>query len=197
MGVAKYDAGFSVRLHEPLLQEPLRWQKPRLVFVNSMSDLFHESVPVPFIEVVFDVMRRTPRHTYQVLTKRAERVARLGKDLPWPSNVWLGVSIESERWMGRLEHLKETEARTKFLSLEPLLGPLPSLDLSGIDWVIAGGESGPGARPMHADWVRDIRDNCCASEVAFFFKQWGGIFKKRTGRVLDGRTWDQLPGLQS
>lgn len=193
MGVIKYMAGFTVTLHEPLLQEPLRWRRPRVVFVNSMSDLFHESVPTSFIEAVFDVMRRTPRHTYQVLTKRSKRAAALGPQLPWPSNVWLGVSIESNRWMNRLDDLKSTAACTKFLSLEPLLGPLPDLDLSGIDWVIAGGESGPGARPMCADWIRDIRDNCSASGVPFFFKQWGGVFKKRTGRLLDGRTWDELP----
>ena len=193
MGVGKYKAGFAVTLHKEVLQEPLRWRRPKVVFVNSMSDLFHESVPTSFIEAVFDVMRQTPRHTYQVLTKRAERAERLGRHLSWTSNVWLGVSIESERWIHRLEHLRATGAQTKFLSLEPLLGPLPDLNLSGIDWVIAGGESGPGARPMDPDWVRGIRDNCASAEVPFFFKQWGGVFKKRTGRLLDGRTWDEIP----
>ena len=196
MGVGKYKAGFAITLHKEVLQEPLRWRRPKVVFVNSMSDLFHESVPTSFIEAVFDVMRQTPRHTYQVLTKRAERAERLGRHLSWTSNVWLGVSIESERWIHRLEHLKATGAQTKFLSLEPLLGPLPNLNLSGIDWVITGGESGPGARPMDPDWVRGIRDNCTSVEVPFFFKQWGGVFKKRTGRLLDGRTWDELPVIQ-
>lgn len=193
MGVAKYQAGFTVTLHEHLLQQPLKWREPRVVFVNSMSDLFHEAVPASFIEAVFDVMSQTPRHTYQVLTKRAERAAQLGPHLHWTPNIWLGVSIESERWVHRLGHLKATEAHTKFLSLEPLLGPLPTLDVSGIDWVIAGGESGPGARPMDVDWVREIRDNCAAGGVPFFFKQWGGVHKKRTGRLLDGKTWDELP----
>lgn len=193
MGVAKYRDGFSVAVHESTLGEPLKWRRPRLVFVNSMSDLFHESVPSAFIEAVFEVMNRASRHTFQVLTKRPSRVVELNRCVRWTPNIWLGTSIESEQWLARLTLLKETGARTKFLSLEPLLGPLPHLSLDGIDWVIVGGESGPGARPMEADWVRVIRDNCVASEVPFFFKQWGGVFKKRTGRTLDGRTWDQMP----
>ena len=193
MGVEKYRNGFSVTLHESALGDPLRWKKPRLVFVNSMSDLFYESVPASFIESVFAVMNRASRHTFQVLTKRPERAALLSGGLTWTPNIWLGASIESRNLLGRLEPLKETGARTKFLSLEPLLGPLPDVDLAGIDWVIAGGESGPGARPPEPDWIRDIRDNCIDSGTPFFFKQWGGVFKKRTGRVLDGRTWDQMP----
>ena len=160
-----------------------------------MSDLFHESVPSGFIEAVFEVMNRASRHSFQVLTKRPSRVVELNRRLRWTPNIWLGTSIESERWLVRLAPLKQTGARTKFLSLEPLLGPLPHLSLEGIDWVITGGESGPGARPMEADWVRAIRDKCTTSEVPFFFKQWGGVFKKRTGRTLDGRTWDQMPAL--
>lgn len=193
MSVAKYSAGFSVTVHEAALGEPLRWRKPRLVFVNSMSDLFHKSVPTDFIKAVFDVMNRASWHTFQVLTKRPSRVVQLDGRLRWAPNIWLGTSIESERWLGRLERLKETGARTKFLSLEPLLGPLPHLTLHGIDWVIVGGESGPRARPMEADWVRDIRDQCLQHNVPFFFKQWGGVFKKRTGRMLDGKIWDQMP----
>jgi len=196
MGVAKYRDGFSVAVHESTLGEPLKWRRPRLVFVNSMSDLFHESVSSAFIEAVFEVMNQASRHTFQVLTKRPSRVVELNRRLRWTPNIWLGTSIESEQWLERLALLTETGARTKFLSLEPLLGPLPHLSLEGIDWVITGGESGPGARPMEADWVRAIRDNCTASEVPFFFKQWGGVFKKRTGRTLDGRTWDQMPALK-
>lgn len=193
MGVGKYRRGFDVAVHENALAEPLRWRRPRLVFVNSMSDLFHSSVPAPFIEAVFDVMNRAGQHAFQVLTKRPDRVKLFEKRLHWTPNIWLGTSIESERWLGRRALLVGSGARTKFLSLEPLLGPLPGLDLSGIDWVIVGGESGPGARPMQAEWVRAIRDGCVRRNVPFFFKQWGGVFKKRAGRTLDGRTWDQMP----
>ena len=193
MGIEKYENGFKVATHDSSLDEPLRWKKPRLVFVNSMSDLFHKSVPASFIESVFDVMNRAPRHTFQVLTKRPGRAALLGSRLNWTSNIWLGASIESEKWLGRLAPLSATGARTKFLSLEPLLGPLPALNLTEVDWVVVGGESGPGARPMEADWVREIRDNCVNSGTPFFFKQWGGVFKKKTGRVLDDRTWDEMP----
>ena len=192
MGRDKYKNGFSLATHESSLNEPLRWKKPRLVFVNSMSDLFHDEVPNSFIESVFDVMNKASKHTFQVLTKRPERVGSL-KKLNWSSNIWLGVSIESEDWVNRLVSLCECNAQTKFLSLEPLLGPLPNLDFTGIDWVIVGGESGPGARRMEPDWVREIRDNCVDSGTPFFFKQWGGVFKKKTGRTLDGRTWDEMP----
>ena len=193
MGMEKYRNGFSVTLHESVLDEPLKWKKPRLVFVNSMSDLFHKSVPTEFIQSAFDVMNEASQHTFQILTKRPSRVSRLNDKINWTPNIWMGVSIESEKWMNRLDILKNTDAQTKFLSLEPLLGPLPSLDLNGIDWVITGGESGPGARPMSPEWVRDIRDNCVRNEVPFFFKQWGGVFKKRAGRTLDSRTWDEMP----
>ena len=193
MGMEKYRNGFSVTLHDYVLDEPLKWREPRLVFVNSMSDLFHKSVPTEFIQSVFEVMNQASQHTFQVLTKRPSRVSQLNGKVNWTPNTWMGVSIESEKWIDRLDILKSTDAQIKFLSLEPLLGPLPSLDLNGIDWVITGGESGPGARPMDPDWVRDIRDNCVQSEVPFFFKQWGGVFKKRTGRTLDNRTWDEMP----
>lgn len=195
MGLPKYRHGFKVALHSEVLEEPLRWTRPRLVFVNSMSDLFHRQVPESFIRSVFETMNAASRHTFQVLTKRPNRVAALDRKLRWTPNIWLGTSIESERWADRLEILKRTGARTKFLSLEPLLGPLPGLDLEGIDWVIVGGESGPGARTMEKEWVREIRDDCRRSGTAFFFKQWGGVFKKRTGRLLDGRTWDEMPAM--
>jgi protein gp37 len=175
------------------LDIPRRWKKGRLIFVNSMSDLFHEAVPLDFIKAVFAVMEETSQHTYQVLTKRAERLEQLSGKLPWPKNVWMGVSVESEAYAYRIDHLRRCKARTRFLSLEPLLGPLDELDLRGIHWAIAGGESGPGARPMHKDWVRSIRDQCTNANVPFHFKQWGGTIKKRAGRTLDGRTWDEWP----
>lgn len=165
--------------------------------MNSMSDLFHEAIPDKFVHDVFEVMRATKQHTYQVLTKRAERLAALSAELPWADNIWMGVSVENADHTDRIDHLRRSNAKTKFLSLEPLLGALPNLDLSRIDWVIAGGESGPCARPMDIAWVRDIRDQCIAAEVAFHFKQWGGVNKKRTGRVLDGRTWDDFPELSA
>ncbi len=164
-----------------------------MIFVNSMSDLFHERVPLMFILRVFDAMRRASWHTFQVLTKRSERLLQLDSEVDWPSNVWMGVSVESEKYTFRIDHLRQTQARVKFLSLEPLLRPLPGLDLRGIHWIIVGGESGPGARPMKKEWVTDIRDQCLASGVSFFFKQWGGVNKKRAGRLLEGRTWDELP----
>ncbi len=194
MGVAKYKEGFTVAVHRSALGEPLKWRRSRLVFVNSMADLFHKSVPSAFIEDVFDIMNRASQHTFQVLTKRPARAARL--DLRWMPNIWLGASIESERWLERLDWLRQTGAETKFLSLEPLLGPLPEIPLHGIDWVIVGGESGPRARPIEADWVRDIRDQCLGHGVPFFFKQWGGRLPKSGGRTLDGRIWDQMPRRQ-
>jgi protein gp37 len=177
------------------LNIPLDWKNGRMVFVNSMSDLFHERVPFEFIRDVFDVMRRTPRHTYQILTKRAENLERLAAELPWPKNVWMGVSIENEEYAWRADHLRRISAYIKFVSLEPLLGPLDHLNLEGIDWAIVGGESGPGARPMKPEWVRQIRDLCVQQGVAFHFKQWGGTNKKRTGRLLDGRFWSEWPAL--
>ncbi|MEH2508028.1 protein gp37 [Bradyrhizobium sp. AZCC 1578] len=190
-GRAKWNG--KIVLDEAALGIPLKWKNPKIIFVNSMSDLFHEKVPFDFIERVFDVMRRARHHTFQVLTKRADRLADVADTLPWPNNVWMGVSVESDAYIGRIDHLRSTPAYIKFLSLEPLLGPLDDLDLNGIDWAIAGGESGPAARPMDPDWVRSIRDQCVDAGVAFHFKQWGGVQKKQTGRVLDGRTWDELP----
>ena len=193
MGSPKYAAGFEVALHRETLDDPLRWRQPRLVFVNSMSDLFHDAVPDAFVEAVFRTMNAATRHTFQVLTKRPERAAALARRLRWTANVWLGTSVETEPYLRRLEPLRRTPAAVKFLSLEPLLGPLPSLELNGVDWVIAGGESGPGARPLDPDWARAIRDKCARSGVPFFFKQWGGTQRKKAGRLLDGRTWDELP----
>jgi protein gp37 len=183
----------KIVLDEKSLQLPATWSKGRLIFVNSMSDLFHEEIPLDYIQRVFSVMRENPQHTYQVLTKRAERLRAVASDIDWPSNVWMGVSIEDKDHWSRTDHLRATAAKVRFLSLEPLLGPLTMDDLSGIDWVIAGGESGPKARPMIADWVRHIRDQCTQQNVPFHFKQWGGVKKKAQGRMLDGRTWDQLP----
>jgi len=193
MGQPNYRNGFALTLQPQMLDLPLRWKRPQTIFVNSMSDLFHKDVPREYIWRVFDVMRRAHWHRFQVLTKRADRVAVLDRDLDWPENVWMGVSVENTKYIDRIDDLRKTRARVKFLSLEPLLGSLHDLDLRDIDWVIVGGESGPGARPMDAAWVTDIRDQCSHANVAFFFKQWGGTNKKRTGRVLDGRTWDEMP----
>ena len=193
MGQPNYANGFKLTLHEQVLELPLQWKKPQTIFVNSMSDLFHKEVPFDFIKKVFDVMRRAHWHRFQVLTKRSERLAELSSDLPWASNIWMGVSVENERYAFRIDHLRETGAQVKFLSLEPLLGPLNHLDLDHINWVIVGGESGPGARPLERSWVVDIRDQCKSAGVPFFFKQWGGANKKRAGRELDGRTWDEMP----
>ena len=193
MGNPRYANGFELTLHDDLLTLPLRWRKPQRVFVNSMSDLFHADVPLPFLEACFETMRRADRHQFQVLTKRPERAAALRDVLPWPANVWLGTSVESRDYYGRIAALTEVPAAVRFLSVEPLLGPVDDIPLDGIDWVIAGGESGPKARPMSADWVRTLRDRCVEDGVAFFFKQHGGVNKKKTGRELDGRTWDELP----
>jgi protein gp37 len=185
--------GFGVTVHPDVLTAPLRWRDPRVVFVNSMSDLFHARVPVSFVRQVFEVMSATPRHTYQLLTKRASRLARLAPGLPWPPNVWMGVSVEDERQLTRLDHLRTVPAAIRFVSAEPLLGPLGTVNLSGVDWLIAGGESGANARPVNVAWLRQLRDQCVAERVAFFFKQWGGRTPKAGGRTLDGNTWDQLP----
>jgi protein gp37 len=193
MGQPNYVHGFEVTLQPQMLELPLGWRRPQTVFVNSMSDLFHEDVPLAYIRGVFDVMKRAYWHRFQVLTKRAERLAQLSSELEWTPNIWMGVSVETDRYRGRIDALRSTDAQTRFLSLEPLLGPLPDLDLSGIDWVIVGGESGPRSRPMQPEWVTAIRDQCSRAKVSFFFKQWGGTNKKKTGRILDGRTWDQMP----
>lgn len=194
MGQANYAHGFQVAVHAHSLEIPLRWRKPRTVFVNSMSDVFHESVADEFIVQMFDVMRSASRHRFQLLTKRPERLVRLPDTLDWPENVWLGVTVERADYMSRIDLLRNSSAAVRFLSLEPLLGPLGTLNLSDIDWVIVGGESGPGARPLEGEWVRSIRDQCVEQGVAFFFKQWGGTNKKKAGRTLDERTWSEMPG---
>jgi len=195
MGQPNYANGFTLTMHERVLEKPLEWAKPQMIFVNSMSDLFHKDVPLDFIQRVFDVMRRASWHTFQVLTKRSQRLIEVSNDFDWPDNVWMGVSVENSNYAYRITHLQQTPARVKFLSLEPLLGPLPALDLTGIDWVIVGGESGPGARPIREEWVTDLRDQCLATQVPFFFKQWGGVRRKRTGRVLQGQIWGQMPAV--
>ncbi len=193
MGVRQYRNGFKVTLQEEALQLPLTWKRPQKIFVNSMSDLYHDDVPFSFILRTFNVMRQAHWHRFQILTKRPDRLAEIADKLPWAKNVWQGVSVERADYVHRIDLLRSIPAHVRFLSLEPLLGPLHDLDLSGIHWVIVGGESGPGARAMSAEWVIDLRDQCAAAGVAFYFKQWGGVFKKRTGRTLDGRTWDEMP----
>ena len=193
MGVERYQNGFEVTLHEDLLDTPLRWMKPRMVFVNSMSDLFHETVPVEFIVQVFRTMERCPQHTFQILTKRSERLVNLSAELTWPDNVWMGVSVEDEDVVFRIKDLRRVPAKIRFLSCEPLLGPLDELPLDGIHWVIVGGESGPGARPMQEQWVLSILQQCERRNIPFFFKQWGGVRKRHAGRVLNNRTYDEFP----
>lgn len=202
MGKAKYQndgdprtsgPGFGLTVHPDTLALPYKWRSPRTVFVNSMSDLFHARVPRSFIQQVFDVMAETPQHTYQVLTKRARRLASMADDLSWPENVWMGVSVEDASQLHRIDDLRKTPAHVRFLSCEPLLGPLDNMQLHDIHWVIAGGESGPSYRPVDADWIRGIRDACHRADVPFFFKQWGGRTPKAGGRMLDGRTWDDQP----
>ncbi len=193
MGQANYQNGFKLTLQPHMLELPLRWKKPQTIFVNSMSDLFHKDVPLEYVQEVFDVMKRAHWHRFQVLTKRADRLAQISPFLDWAPNIWMGVSVESQKYVSRIEHLRRTGAKTKFLSLEPLLGPLKNLDLKNIDWAIVGGESGFGARPMLVNWVTDIRQQCADANVAFFFKQWGGVQKKKAGRTLEGRTWDEMP----
>lgn len=192
-GSPNYKNGFRVTLHEHVLDAPLRWRQPRTIFVNSMSDIFHKDIPFDFIAKVFDVMRKASHHRFQVLTKRSSRLAALAGRLPWPDNVWMGVTVENADYISRIDDLRNTDATIKFISCEPLLGPIPRLALDGIDWVIVGGESGPGARPMNREWAIDIRDQCLAAEVPFFFKQWGGVNKKLAGRKLENKTWDQMP----
>ncbi len=193
MGVDRYRNGFRMTLHHDLVDLPLSWKQPRVIFVNSMSDLFHIDVPLSFIQSVFDTMRKCPHHTFQVLTKRADRLAEVSGDLPWSHNIWMGVSVENGRHYDRIRLLARSHARVKFLSCEPLIGRLRRLPLSKVDWVIVGGESGPHARPMDAQWATEIRDQCVVKGVPYFFKQWGGTNKKAAGRVLEGRTWDEMP----
>jgi protein gp37 len=196
MGVEKYKDNFEVRIHEEALKIPYTWKKSKVVFVNSMSDLFHNDIPLDFIKKVFKVMNDNPQHVFQVLTKRAERLLELHNELKWTHNIWMGVSIENDKSRDRIDYLRETNARVKFLSLEPLIGPLKKLNLDKVDWVIVGGESGHRPRPMNPDWVIDIQEQCQKSEVAFFFKQWGGKNKKATGRILNGRTYDEMPEIE-
>jgi protein gp37 len=193
MGQSNYRNGFELTLQPQMLELPLHWKTPKRIFVNSMSDLFHKDVPTEYIKRVFNVMNRAHWHQFQVLTKRSQRVFELSKELPWAPQIWMGVSVESEQYRVRIDDLRKTGAHVKFLSLEPLLGSLGKLNLRGIDWAIVGGESGPAARPIDSNWVTDIRDQCVKAGVAFFFKQWGGVQKKKTGRTLEGRTWDEMP----
>lgn len=204
MGQAKYQndgdprtsgPGFALTVHPDVVHLPRSWTTPRVVFVNSMSDLFHHDVPVGFIRDVFDVIADTPQHTYQVLTKRSKRLATVADSLVWPANLWMGVSVENDRYTFRIDHLRQVGAAVRFLSCEPLVGPLDDLELDGIHWVIAGGESGPHARPVDADWIRSIRDQCTDAGVAFFFKQWGGRTPKANGRELDGAVHSEMPTL--
>jgi protein gp37 len=193
MGQYNYRNGFKLTCHRHALDLPLHWVKPQMIFVNSMSDLFHEDVPADFIIEIFNVMKNTPHHQYQILTKRAQRLAQLSAILPWEKNIWMGVTVETADYKQRIDYLRKTGANVKFLSLEPLLEDLGYLELDGIDWVIAGGESGIGARPIEAEWVRNIGDECQCQNVPFFFKQWGGVNKKKNGRSLDGQIWNDMP----
>jgi protein gp37 len=195
MGVEKYKDGFDLRTHEKDLLLPYQWKKPRVVFVNSMSDLFHKKVPISFIQKVFKVMRENPQHVFQVLTKRSDLLLKYDREgkLDWSHNIWMGVSVEDEKVESRIDDLRKTKARIKFLSCEPLIAAIPNMNLKGIDWVIVGGESGRKPRPMNSEWVFDIKKQCQKAKVAFFFKQWGGTNKKKTGRLLDGQTWDEMP----
>jgi protein gp37 len=188
-----YEQGFDLRLWPDRLDRPLHWRRPRTIFVNSMSDLFHEDIPSEFVHEIFEVMGQADWHVFQVLTKRHERLLELADQLRWPPNVWIGVTIENRRFVHRADYLRKVPGAVRFVSAEPLLGPLENLDLADIDWLIAGGESGPRYRPVNGDWIRDLRDRCLAEGVAFFFKQWGGVRPKAGGRALDGRTWDQMP----
>jgi protein gp37 len=196
MGVEKYKDNFEVRMHEESLKIPYTWKSSKVVFVNSMSDLFHKDVTLEFIKKVFKVMNSNPQHVFQVLTKRAERLLELHQELKWTHNIWMGVSVENEKVKDRIDFLRNINAKVKFLSLEPLIGPLSNINLENIDWVIVGGESGYRPRPMEADWVIDIQEQCETNEVAFFFKQWGGKNKKANGRILNGRTYDEMPEIE-
>jgi len=188
-----YINGFEVTLHNNSLYLPIKWKTPQTIFVNSMSDLFHENVPIEFILKVFDIMNTANWHTYQLLTKRSDRLLELDAKLPWAPHIWMGVSIENDMYKRRLDDLRRINANMKFISFEPLLGPITDLNLKGINWAIVGGESGPNARPIQPSWITDIRNICNNQEIPFFFKQWGGVRKKKFGRLLEGRTWDEMP----
>lgn len=193
MGQPNYINGFKLTMHENSLTMPLGWKKPQLIFVNSMSDLFHRDVPSAFIQKVFTVIREAHWHNFQILTKRSERLLELNQEINWPENTWMGVSVENQDYTYRIDHLRRTGAKLKFISFEPLIGPIENVDLSGIDWAIVGGESGPHARPIMDSWVTRLRDECVRQNVPFFFKQWGGPNRKKTGRLLEGKIWDELP----
>ena len=195
IGQTKYKNGFTFTLHPNMLDVPLTWKKPQMIFVNSMSDIFHEDAPVDFIKSIFDVMAKAHWHIFQVLTKRSDRLLEIADDLKWEPNIWMGVTVESAEYVYRIEHLRKSPAKVKLLSLEPLIGPLNGLNLDGINWVIVGGESGPKARIMRKEWVLNIKEQCERSNIPFFFKQWGGTNKKKSGRLLEGRTWDEIPKL--
>lgn len=197
MGNVKYANGFNVTLHEDQLNTPLIWKKPSVIFVNSMSDLFHEDVPLPFIQKVFNVMEAAYWHQFQILTKRAERLMELAPELQWPENVWQGVTVEGPKYIDRIDCLRNVPAKVRFISFEPLLDEIPAVDLSGIHWAIVGGESGPNARPMEQQWVMKIKQECETQGVPFYFKQWGGVNKHKTGRILLGQTWDEQPRIAS
>jgi protein gp37 len=197
MGVPKYQNGFQVTTHENVLETPLKWRKPRVVFVNSMSDMFHEDVPFDYVRRIFDVMQRADQHIFQILTKRSRALKRLSARLPWPDNVWMGVTVENSNYKSRIDDLRAVPAKTRWLSMEPLLGPVEGMDLSGIHWVVVGGESGPGARPIEKQWVLDILRQCREQDTAFFFKQWGGVNKRKAGRRLNGRHYNEMPDLPS
>jgi len=197
MGQANYVNGFKLTIHEHALKLPLKWKKPQTIFVNSMSDLFHKDVPEEFILKVFNVMNNAPWHTFQILTKRAERLAKISDRLVWGKNIWMGVSVENADYIYRIDNLRKTKAKVKFISFEPLIDKIEIVNLQGVDWVIVGGESGPKARHLSPEWVTNLRDQCLVQKVPFFFKQWGGINKKKTGRLLNGRTWDEMPQVVS
>jgi protein gp37 len=196
MGIKKYERGFLPTAHESVLELPIKWKKPRIIFVSSMGDLFHEDIPTDFIKKTFDVMEAADRHIFQILTKRSFRLLDIKNELPWPENIWMGVTVEDDDHQFRIGHLKSTDAHIKFLCMEPLLGPIPELALDGIDWVIVGGESGPNARPMAKEWVTGIRDQCIFAKVPFCFKQWGGRDRKKTGRLLEGKIHDEMPAVK-
>ena len=196
MGIDKYKDGFKLRLHEDALLIPYGWKSPKIVFVNSMSDMFHKDVPLSFIQKVFKTMNENPQHTFQVLTKRSDILLKYHKELNWTHNIWIGVSVEDNRVKNRIDDLRKTNARTKFLSCEPLIGPLSKMNLKKIDWIIVGGESGRTPRPMDVNWVLDIQQQCKMAKVAFFFKQWGGTNKKKAGRILNGKTYDEMPSIE-
>jgi len=197
MGQPNYVNGFKLTVHEHALKLPLKWKKPHTIFVNSMSDLFHKDVPEEFILKVFNVMNCSPWHTFQILTKRAERLAKVSNKLVWGKNIWMGVSVENADHTYRIDNLRKTKAKVKFISFEPLIDKIEMVNLHGVDWVIVGGESGPKARYMSPEWVTNLRNQCLAQKVPFFFKQWGGVNKKKTGRLLDGRTWNEMPQVVS